>query len=191
MEGRAKKIGMRKKWLLGALSLLALLGACSKDVEQEYAPLKAFFRCTNVSTVLPLQRALGTPGQYCMIEMLAGQRVGYVSEDGSRQEVRLTQSEMLTRPLCVEGFIVGTPALPNAQGKHECVAYDLVCPNCYYDDDLNKRLRWNSMGRVACSRCQRVYLLGTNGIVGEGKKGRPLFKYHVNHNHQGACVISN
>ena len=76
-----------------------------------------------------------------------------------------------------QGFIVGTPSLPNLSGQFYQVAFDIVCPNCY-ESSIAKMLTLQGEEAV-CPRCGRTYSLANNGIVTKGEKGRKLHRYRM------------
>ena len=69
----------------------------------------------------------------------------------------------------------------SADGKEVAlsVAYDLVCPNCYTKEDIERKLVFQDRLTMLCPRCNRSYSLRNGGIVVAGEAGIKLFKYRI------------
>ena len=91
----------------------------------------------------------------------------------------VTALEAYNRPEMIAGFIVGTSDTPDLNGALQPVAYDLVCPNCYVKDDVDRQLVFRDRLTMHCTRCNRSYSLRNGGIVVAGETGLKLFKYRI------------
>ena len=181
------------KALLGLL-LLAMVSCSSRE---EYAHVRAFYRCTNVAAAPALMHALApNSGVYCTIRFSGN--MSYVDFDNSAGEhsrINLSAADKsYGLPQFISGFIVGQLPMATLSGK-ALVAYDLVCPNCYRTSFVQRSLEFVSAGqdRVRCSRCQRVYSLSAGGAVvdhAQSAKDAPLYQYHIQLG-SNAMVITN
>lgn len=151
--------------------------ACSDDTQDFYAHVRAFLRVYPVTSAPQLHTALNNPGMFCKVTFTTR---AYIFTDafGQSSEIARTALDAYGRPECVAGFITGMPAIPDMQGRMECVAYDLVCPNCYLDL-IERALTFASATTVSCPRCRRTYDLGNGGIVTGGENGQKLLRYHL------------
>lgn len=91
----------------------------------------------------------------------------------------VTALEAYNRPEMIAGFIVGTSDTPDLNGTLLPVAYDLVCPNCYTKEDIERKLVFQDRLTMLCPRCNRSYSLRNGGIVVAGEAGIKLFKYRI------------
>lgn len=157
-----------------------LLTACSSDVENLYANIRAFFRFSPVTQVPCLHMALNNPGGFCTITFPNGKYRFEGNDGNSYGPLMPTAVDQYGRPESIAGFIVGTPSIPDLSGNHYNVAFDLACPNCYTNDAIQRSL---SLGAttVSCSRCARSYDLNNGGIVCAGNGGRSLYRYRISY----------
>jgi len=172
----------RRKVRYCALSLLlcALTTACADEVESLYANIRAFFRFSPVTQVPGLRAALNSPGMFCTISFSNGKYI-FDTGDGNPFVYTPTAIDQYGTPECVSGFIVGMPNIPDLNGNFYNIAFDLVCPNCYSTDAVQRSLTLQSTDAV-CGRCKRHYGLNNGGIVTAGKGGRGLYRYPVTYN---------
>lgn len=181
-----------KRRLGGLLLLLAALAACTDDVENEFTSMRAFFRFTQVATAAPLFTALNNPGQFCTVTYSNDTYYIFSDAAGNSYAYTLTELDKRTKPEFVSGLVVGMPAVPDLSGNFPVVCYDLVCPNCYAEDVITRRLSFSGATEMACGRCHRCYDLNNGGIVTEGDKGRKLFRYRATYsNASNTFVVQN
>lgn len=185
--------------LLSALAIVGTLGltSCTDDSENLYAGYRAFFRYPLVITTQPLRTALDNPGMFCTIRYDA-RSYYFVGADGTTASQSRTALDNYGAPMCIAGFIVGTPSIPDMQsGMHSPVAYDLACPACYTENAIERSLVFSDNdatgSKVACGRCHRIYDLNNSGILIEGSgPARKLFRYRMSYAAaQGTLVIQN
>lgn len=181
---------MRRRILFSGL-LTLLLCACADEAESYYANVRAFFRFGNVITTPQLLTAVSNPGQFCTITF-AGGYYHFTGPDGSSTPYAATAVDNYGRPEYISGFIVGTPAVPDLSGNFTLSAFDLVCPNCYTENALQRALSFSGTTAMYCNRCRRTYDLNNGGIVSGGDGGRALFRYRVSYaSEQGMLLIQN
>ena len=175
-----------------ALLVLSLIGcwACDNDVLSEYSHYPAFFRYPNVNTTPELRAALNSPGEFCKITFPNPYYL-FTNAHGHSTQVNRTSLDAYGKPIFISGFLVGTPAVPDNNGNFYQVAYDLVCPNCFYESSIQRALDFSGTDAMICSRCGRVYNLNNHGLV-ESQEGKPLEKYHMTYaQNQGILIIQN
>ncbi len=181
---------MRRRILFTGL-LTLLLCACADEAESYYANVRAFFRFGNVITTPQLLTAVSNPGQFCTITF-AGGYYHFTGPDGSSTPYAATAVDNYGHPEYISGFIVGTPAVPDLSGNFTLSAFDLVCPNCYTENALQRALSFSGTTAMYCNRCRRTYDLNNGGIVSGGDGGRALFRYRVSYaSGQGMLLIQN
>ncbi len=180
------------RYTLGLLLIAAAaLTSCEQDVENIYSNIRAFFRFSPVTAAPQLNAALNNPGMFCTVTFTNTHYV-FTDSEGRSTPVARTALDAYGRPEFVEGFIIGMPSLPDANSNFYNVAFDLVCPNCYTDDAIRRRLAFSSLESMTCSRCSRTYNLNNNGYVVSGDKGRHLYRYRLSYSQpQNAVVIQN
>lgn len=165
--------------------------ACSGDVQGEYTRHHAFFRYPNVNTTPELRTALGSPGMFCKITFPAAYYL-FTDADGKFTQVNRTSLDAYGQPMFIAGFLVGTPSIPDFSGNFVPVAYDLACPNCFSESAIQRALDFTAPLEMKCGRCGREYDLNNSGVVTDGEKGRPLFRYRMSYAQaQGMLVIQN
>lgn len=174
----AMRSGRRAAWLLPAVVCATLLAACSSDVENLYANIRAFFRFSPVTQVPCLHMALNNPGGFCTITFPNGKYRFEGNDGNSYGPYQPTAVDQYGRPESIAGFIVGMPAIPDLGGNHYNVAFDLACPNCYSNDAIQRSLTLSAT-TVFCRRCGRRYDLNNGGIVSAGDGGRSLYRYRI------------
>ena len=182
-----------KKIFRGTVFLCFLLmgcWACDNDVLSEYSRNPAFFRYPNVNTTPELRAALNSPGEFCKITFPNPYYL-FTNAHGHSTQVNRTSLEAYGKPVFISGFLVGTPAVPNSSSNFYQVAYDLVCPNCFYESSIQRALDFSGVDAMVCSRCGREYDLNNQGMV-KNREGIPLEKYRMTYaQSQGVLIIQN
>ena len=187
---------MMRQWRW-AVALLLLLTMVSCSSREEYAHVRAFYRCTNVAAAPALMHSLApNSGVYCTIRFSGN--MSYVDFDNSAGEhsrINLSAADKsYGLPQFISGFIVGQLPMATLSGK-ALVAYDLVCPNCYASSFIQRSLEFSTQDAtlVHCSRCRRIYSLANEGIVVENAqsgKDKKLYQYHIQYGNN-AMIITN
>lgn len=164
-----------------AVILLLFAASCSDDsVDSKYSDLRASFTFYPVTSAAPLNAALNGYGEYCTIQIDANHY--YFRSLTSSVTANRTDVSAYQTIVCIGGFIVGRSALNEiGSAEYPLVCYDLVCSNCYRDDDVAKALSLEENGRAVCSRCSRTYDLNNGGIISMGNKGKKLFRYRMSY----------
>lgn len=163
------------------LSLFFCAIACTDDVESIYAKgLKAFFRLDDLTGTQSLRAALQSPGTFCTVKT-EGLRNVITDARGRTEYINRTAAEQkYGKTVCIRGFIVGTPSVPDLSGlQHYNIAFELACPGCYKEYIWEIELAFSTPSAVHCRRCGRTYDLENSGVVTAGPAGRPLFRYHI------------
>ena len=163
---------MKRLFCLFFVSLF--LSGCLEVPQSEYAKVHAFLRLSPVSAVPPLFQALNSPGLFCTISREPSHYL-IRSAEGKEVALSVTALEAYNRP----EMIVGTSDTPDLNGTLLPVAYDLVCPNCYTKEDIERKLVFQDRLTMLCPRCNRSYSLRNGGIVVAGEAGIKLFKYRI------------
>ncbi len=165
--------------ILRTIVLAFALVSCDATVESEYSRLRAFLRVTPVTAATPLFEAANNPGIFCKVTQDDAHYI-FTRQNGTSTQLNITAvsaNYARMKSIYNEGFIVGTPSLPNLSGQFYQVAFDIVCPNCY-ESSIAKMLTLQGEEAV-CPRCGRTYSLANNGIVTKGEKGRKLHRYRM------------
>ena len=87
---------MTKLYLI-VISALLLFVACSDDVSDEYAHERAFLKFAPVTGVVPLNNAVNSMGQFCVITM-GTNTFQFCSGEGATATYPYTQSRALRAP---------------------------------------------------------------------------------------------
>lgn len=162
------------------LSAVFCWSSCGTDVENLYSSEKAFMRYDRVQTTAPLLTALNNPGMYCTISVRSGQ-YHFVGNGGTSADVPLTEQDKRFGFMCMAGFIVGTPDVPDLAGD-AIVAYDLACPHCYRENSLTRALVFSDYSKLRCGRCGNVYDLQSDAPY-------RLFRYHATYSPAGNGLL--
>lgn len=155
------------KWALVPFAA-AVLTACVGDDESPYARRPAFFRFSPVTsaphTLLP---ALGNPGEWCTVTIKGSVYDFRSVTTGKVDTPPLTALDNYGSPTWCGGLIIGTPLLPDMDGRFLPVAYDIVCPNCFEEGGITRALgvEANGTATARCSRCGTRYDLDNGGLV--------------------------
>lgn len=159
---------------------LLLFLSCS-EAERLYDSFPAYFVFRGTNTVPQLNAAMGGLGEFCTIQDQGATLL--FSNLGGSTPVNKTAVEgyMGFRLGRAGGLIVGQPTLMNDTPGVVC--YDLVCPNCYEVQYVNRFLQLTSSGIATCNGCQRTYNLNNLGIQEKGEAGprSRLFRYNCSH----------
>lgn len=167
--------------------LLLVLTLCGCDkAEDLYAHTAARLTYNYVNTTPQLLNALNGAGQWCIISYDAASASSYsytfTDANGSSFTSQPLQTVLNGTPISVAGFIVGTPSIVDMNGRLYPQAFDRVCPNCYEETYIQRRLNFHDQtGHVHCSTCHRVYDLNNGGIITAGENGKKLYRYHVSY----------
>ena len=170
--------------------LLLAVASCADDTGDEYTRLHAFLRITPVTALSPLHEALNNPGHYCTLTYDANNYIA-TRPNGTNAPLPRTALEPYGRPMCIEGFLLGTPSVPNLKGQFYQTCYELACPTCYDQDAVQRRLTLRADETVYCSRCHRTYSLRNSGIVTDGEKGSILKRYRIASYANDILIVSN
>lgn len=156
-----------------------VFASCADSVDSVYANYRASFNFTPVTAVSQLHQAVNNPGLFCLVWRDTGQYY-FQNAAGSTGTYPVTAADAYTTWQCLSGFIVGTTNVPDlSSGQLSLVAYDAVCPNCFSESTIQRRLTFADEGTAHCTRCDRDYDLNNFGIVTQGGAGRSLFRYRV------------
>lgn len=180
-----------KERLLNILLLLCVLhiSACSEDTNLEYAQAPAFLRVQPVSTVQPLNAALNSPGVFCKVTF-STKFYHFENNHGQSAQINRTALDAYGKPKCLNGFIIGTPNVPDLSGVMAPVAFDLACPTCYAEALIQRSLEMNEQGETYCSRCGTTYDLNNFGYPKDGPGTSTMLRYHVQYGND-AMIVSN
>ncbi|MBP5361295.1 MAG: hypothetical protein J6W50_01605 [Bacteroidaceae bacterium] len=172
-------------------ALLMMCGCSSDDAYNVYSRYRASFAYSSVMTAAPLKNALTGPGEFCTISLGVNTLV-FQSLTASHTEDITADMMYYQKIICISGFIVGMANIPEMNTDWlGIVSFDLACSNCYHDNSIKPNLQLKEGGFAYCSRCKRKYSLNNQGIVVEGKSGRPLERYHVSYDGSNRMVITN
>lgn len=170
------------------LPLLCLL-SCSEDANTEYAQIPAFLRVQPVSAVQPLNAALNSPGVFCKVTF-SSKFYHFENNHGQSTQTNRTALDAYGKPQCLNGFIIGTPNVPDLSGVMLPVAFDLACPTCFNNALIQRSLTLNTQGEAHCSRCETTYDLNNMGFPKDGPGTNVLLRYHVQYGND-AMVVRN
>lgn len=172
----------RHFWHKTLILFLAMtsLAACTNDaiVSNKYASLRARFTYTPVSAVSQLYTACNSLGEWTSIRAVNMQFV--FQNTSSSTAVNRTAVNNYQSYVCLSGFIVGLPTIPEIGADVPTITcYDLACSNCFRDRNVTKALTLQQTGKAYCTSCQRTYDLNNMGQVSKGEGGINLFRYRV------------
>lgn len=163
------------------LSLILTTAGCIPDavVSNKYCNIRARFSYTPVSAISQLYGACNGWNDWCTIT-IQPDKIVFTNIAGS-QPVSRTQIGNLTSILLgLSGFIVGQP--PVFEMGYETTnvtCYELACSNCFDKFTEKHILTLQQNGKAYCDKCHRTYDLNNLGIVHNGDKGIPLYRYKV------------
>ena len=188
----AKRKTTRAKEKIFALVVFSfaatVLQSCDDGLSDLYASFAARFRFAPVTQSPPLRSALNNPGTYCRVTFPA-KTYDFRSTDGQTYSVAATALDAILRPVCLNGFIIGTPNIPDANGNFYNVAYDLACSYCHHTDMIQRDLQVDASGLAHCPRCLSDYNLNNGGLPQSGPADRGLYRYRITY--QSDIVLIN
>ncbi len=168
---------------------MSLFSACTDDTNLEYAQEPAFLRVQPVSTVQPLNAALNSPGVFCKVTFSTN-FYHFENNHGQSAQINRTALDAYGKPKCLNGFVIGTPNVPDLSGVTAPVAFDLACPTCYAEALIQRSLEMNEQGEAHCSRCETTYDLNNLGFPKDGPGTNVMLRYHVRYGND-ALIVSN
>ena len=168
---------------------MSLFSACSEETDLEYAQEAAFLRVQPVSTVQPLNAALNSPGVFCKVTFSTNY-YHFENNHGQKAQINRTALDAYGKPKCLNGFVIGTPNVPDLSGVTAPVAFDLACPTCYAEALIQRSLEMNEQGEAHCSRCETTYDLNNMGFPKDGPGTNVMLRYHVRYGND-ALIVSN
>jgi len=164
-----------------AISLLALMPACEADNMYTSAYCNFIF-LTKLYPSCALTRAVGSGGgDFCIVKAVVERGVTHLKLTPNRGSYAATDLD-LTMNTAITAERISYASMGRQQGLiigrsvyGQLRAYDLICPNC----DFSQELRWGEQTtELVCERCLRVYNIdGEYGYVKSGDKGRALDQY--------------
>lgn len=164
------------------LTLILTMAGCNPDavVSNKYCNIRARFSYSPVSAISQLHAACNSTNEWCTITFEPS-RIIFANMQGSTPVAR-TQIANYTGSILVglTGFIVGQP--PVFEMGYETTnitCYELACSNCF--DKLTEKhpLTLKLFGKAYCNNCHRTYDLNNLGVIHDGEKGKPLYRYKV------------
>ena len=165
------------RYLLLLISLLGIF-SCTDDANTEFARIPAFLRVQPVSAVQPLNAALNSPGVFCKVTF-SQKFYHFENNHGQSTQTNRTALDVYGKPQCLNGFIIGTPNVPDLSGVMQPVAFDLACPTCFNEVLIQRSLTINERGEAHCSRCSTTYDLNNMGFPKDGPGTHVMLRYHV------------
>lgn len=193
-----RKWQLRHGFMAGGLALMlgvmASLLACGEESTSRFSRHRAFLRFSPVAAAPVLSAAVHGVGEWCTITYDASH---YTFTNAAQRTSRYprTALDAYGAPASIAGFVVGTPALPDLSGRQSVVAFDLVCPSCYQEAYVERRLSWESSapGVLICGRCQRHYDLNNGGAVSvtkaDGQPNVSLYRYSAAYSTQSDLFV--
>jgi hypothetical protein len=184
------------KRLLTAL-LVVLLPACEADnmYSSNYCN---FVFLANLYPSSALTRAVGsTGGDFCIVKAVTERGITHLKLTPNRGSYAATDLD-LAMSTAITGERISYASMGYRKGlvigrnfTGQLRAYDLQCPNC----DFNQELQWSEQATdLVCRKCKRIYNIdGEFGYVISGDKGVALAQYkNVFYNEQdGRLVVRN
>ncbi len=168
------------------LILVLVFAACSSnDDNLYYTGSKASFTYSPVENSPLLLRALRNSGEFAIfLNTVYNGSMRFVisNAQGAEETIQGTSVDYYKSMYfgLSNGFIIGMPTLPEVGVDITSpVCFDVVCPNCYNNYSICKRLSLREGGYAFCGSCSRIYNLNNYGIVSDGEGGRNLFRYHI------------
>jgi hypothetical protein len=170
---------MYRKILAAIFGLLLI--AC--DADNMYSSVYCnFVFLTNLYPSCALTRAVGSGGgDFCIVKATVEHGVTHLKLTPNRGTYAATDLD-LTMSTAITAERISYASMGRRQGLiigrsvyGQLRAYDLLCPNCNFDQEL----RWaKQVTELVCDKCERIYNIdGENGYVKSGDKGRALDQY--------------
>lgn len=161
--------------------LISVLSACEADNMYSSAYCNFVF-LTKLYPSCALTRAVGSGGgDFCIVKAEVQHGVTHLKLTPNRGTYAATDLD-LTMSTAITSERISYASMGRQQGLiigrsvyGQLRAYDLICPNC----DFSQELRWGGQAtELVCDKCQRVYNIdGEYGYVKSGDKGRALEQY--------------
>lgn len=183
--------------LFGTIVTAMLLSACEADNMYSSSYCNFVFYA-NLYPTSALTRAIGgTGGDFCIVKAVFESGAYHLKLTPNRGTYADTDLD-LTMNTAITGERISYGAMGYKQGLiigrsafGQLRAYDLQCPNC----DNNHELQWaDHATELVCNKCSRIYNIdGDYGYVKSGPKGTALTQYrNVAYNQQdGRLVVRN
>jgi hypothetical protein len=163
------------------LPLLLLFCACEADNLYSSAYCNFMFQASLFPTSALTRAVSGSGGDFCIVKAVMENGVYHLKLTPNQgafaaSDLDLTMNTAIGNERInyntmgkKRGLIVG-----RTYGGVLC-AYDLQCPNC----DFNYELQWaDNPQELKCGKCKRLYnIYSEYSIVKSGEKGRPLEQY--------------
>ena len=177
--------------------VLFLLTACEADNMYSSSYCNFVF-LAKLYPSCALTRAVGsTGGDFCMVKAVNESGAIHLKLTPNRGTYAATDLD-LVMSTAITGERISYASMGQRQGLiigrsvyGQLKAYDLMCPNC----DFNQELKWGSMTtELVCGKCSRTYNIdGEYGYVKSGEKGRALEQYKNVHYTEidGRLVVRN
>lgn len=164
-----------RKILMSLLSVLLVCTSCSNEADDAYAHERAFLKFPYANDVAPLFTALNNSGQWCCIELGTS---GFVFKTFTQSGSYPYTSEIKNygQPQCVAGFVVGKSSLPDMNMQYPVMAYDLVCPVCYSQRLITRKLTLSAPEQLTCTKCKHTFDLSNSGLSSDGNR---LLRYRT------------
>lgn len=165
-----------------------LVAACTSDVDGVYSNIRANFIYTNVLTQNNLRVALNNPGYFCSVTYASPYFYFgmYGETTTSADGTAIIQQGYKAG---IVGLLLGYASLPT----EAVVAYDMACPDCYYNHLQNQKLVFTSLNTVQCSKRGTTYDLNsglyTGGTLGEDGQAKRLIRYRISYT-AGSNVVA-
>lgn len=179
------------------ITLLYALAACEADNMYSSSYCNFVFYANLYPTSALTKSVGGTGGEFCIVKAVPKNGVVHLiltPNSGTYAETDLD----LTMNIAITNERISYGAMGYKQGLiigrslyGQLRAYDLQCPNC----DHNYELQWSDKPmELVCNKCTRVYNIdGEYGYVKSGPKGVALTQYRkvVYDQQAGRLVVSN
>lgn len=164
-----------RKILISLLSVLFVCTSCSNEADDAYAHERAFLKFPYANDVAPLFTALNNSGQWCCIELgTSGFLFKTFTQSGSYPYT--SEIKNYGQPQCVAGFVVGKSSLPDMNMQYPVMAYDLVCPVCYSQHLITRKLTLSAPEQLTCTKCKHTFDLSNSGLSSDGNR---LLRYRT------------
>lgn len=185
------------RWLLLVMAVLLL--AC--DADEKYSTR---YRCnfvfyTDLYPTSALTRSLDNGGQFVIVKPKTEKGVVHLMLTPNEGKWQKTETDLTMTTAITNGklsyqdmgarqsLIIGCCIVPDLNGNR-LRAYDAQCPNCLEEDDTKSYpLTFDddhTQPGVICTKCRRIYLLGSEGMSMSGKGDTPLYQYRIDYDGQ-------
>lgn len=164
-----------RKILISLLSVLFVCTSCSNEADDAYAHERAFLKFPYANDVAPLFTALNNNGQWCCIELGTSSFI-FKTFTQSGSYPYTSEIKNYGQPQCVAGFVVGKSSLPDMNMQYPVMAYDLVCPVCYSQHLVTRKLTLSAPEQLTCTKCKHTFDLSNSGLSSDGNR---LLRYRT------------